>query len=117
MADLPATELVVQVMSGPEDGRVVRLRYDDEAGKITSDGAWELTLGRRDDCDIVLPYDTQISRLHARLRYRRDSGWVLEDNGSRNGTFVDQTRLERPLVVTPGMFFRLGRTWLRLEAL
>jgi len=51
---------------------------------VTSDS---MTLGRAEDCDIVLP-ERQISRYHARLE-RDATGHVLRDLGSRNGTAVN----------------------------
>ncbi len=46
-----------------------------------------LTLGRADDCDIVIP-DRQISRYHARIE-RDAGGYLLRDLGSKNGTYVN----------------------------
>ena len=90
-------------------------KRDDGDGTFLDTGEWMLTLGRRDDCDLCLPFDTQISRLHARLRQTSDDAWVLEDSGSRNGTYVGKKRIESPAVVEYGVMFRIGRTWLRLE--
>jgi DNA-binding winged helix-turn-helix (wHTH) protein len=46
-----------------------------------------LTLGRAEDCDVVLP-ERQISRYHARIE-RDATGYLLRDLGSRNGTAVN----------------------------
>lgn len=115
MTDESAFELVMSIMSGPDDGRKVRLRRSDGDGEIGANGAWTLTLGRRDDCDLCLPFDTQISREHARLIYTPDRRWILEDSGSRNGTFVGKKRIESAVPLATGILFRIGRTWLRLE--
>lgn len=108
-------EIVLAIMSGPDDGRKVRLRREDGDGTAGTDGAWVLVLGRRDDCDLSLPFDTQTSREHARLVYTRDGSWVLEDMGSRNGTYIGRKRLDHPAELPAGTLFRIGRTWLRLE--
>jgi hypothetical protein len=50
------------------------------------------TIGRSPDCDIFLD-DVTVSRNHATLR-RDDSGFVIEDQGSLNGTFVNRRRIE-----------------------
>jgi pSer/pThr/pTyr-binding forkhead associated (FHA) protein len=88
-----------------------------------------VSIGRREGCDIHLPFDNQASRLHARLgikalpttgdpNHRTPilSFW-LEDSGSRNGTYID--RDEEPIInrvsLRPGTLFRIGRTWLRLD--
>jgi len=46
-----------------------------------------ITLGRAQDCDIVLP-GRQISRYHARIE-QDEAGFIIRDLGSKNGTFVN----------------------------
>jgi pSer/pThr/pTyr-binding forkhead associated (FHA) protein len=46
-----------------------------------------MTLGRAKDCEIVLP-ERQVSRYHARIEHD-ESGFILRDLGSKNGTFVN----------------------------
>ena len=46
-----------------------------------------VTIGRRSDCDIVLP-ERQVSRCHAQIE-RDDNGYLLRDLRSKNGTHVD----------------------------
>ena len=55
-------------------------------------------IGRRSECDIVVP-DQSVSRLHARIR-RLPTGYLIEDAGSANGTWVNGVRLTgaQPLV-------------------
>jgi FHA domain/zinc-ribbon domain len=50
------------------------------------------TIGRSPDCDIFLD-DVTVSRQHAILR-RNDNRFVIEDQGSLNGTFVNRRRIE-----------------------
>lgn len=52
-----------------------------------------LTIGRGRDNTIVLD-DMLISRQHVRIT-ADDEGLVLEDLGSRNGTYVNERRVER----------------------
>jgi len=52
--------------------------------------------------------DTEVSRHHATIE-RRDGGWVVVDNASRNGLFVDGARVERAALVD-GTVIRIGRT-------
>ncbi len=47
----------------------------------------ELTMGRGPDNDLVFP-DREISRHHCRIR-REGREYILEDLGSKNGTFVN----------------------------
>lgn len=52
----------------------------------------EMTLGRDDICDIVIP-QRQISRQH--ICFRRESGvYYVEDLNSKNGTWVNGYRIE-----------------------
>jgi pSer/pThr/pTyr-binding forkhead associated (FHA) protein len=50
------------------------------------------TVGRSPDCDIFLD-DVTVSRHHAVLSSRGDA-FVIEDQGSLNGTFVNRHRVE-----------------------
>ena len=53
-----------------------------------------LTLGRDPSCDIVIN-DRQVSRQHARVSWV-DGQVRLEDLGSKNGTYLNGTRLQAP---------------------
>lgn len=46
-----------------------------------------LTIGRGEECDIVMP-DRQVSRMHVRVS-REDDGFYVQDLGSKNGTYVN----------------------------
>ncbi len=63
-------------------------------------GKSEILIGRAADCDIRLSHPT-VSRYHSRLRRRR-AGWLVEDLGSIDGTFVDGLRLVRPMLLQEG---------------
>jgi serine phosphatase RsbU (regulator of sigma subunit) len=60
----------------------------------------ELIIGRSMKADLSVP-DRFLSRQHARL-FRSDDAWMIEDMGSRNGTFVNGARVNAPTVVSPG---------------
>lgn len=64
-------------------------------------------IGAAAACDIRVesPY---VSGRHCRLE-RNSGGWVLEDLGSKNGTFVNGVRLEGRARVTPADTITLGR--------
>ncbi|MGD2155294.1 MAG: FHA domain-containing protein [Anaerolineales bacterium] len=66
----------------------------------------EITLGRDANNDIVFDY-VEVSRRHARLRMQA-GGYVLEDLGSTNGTFVNEQRLIGPHSLRPGETISLG---------
>ena len=54
--------------------------------RLIRDGE-SLVVGRHPSCDLVI-YDLRVSKRHAHLRWS-DSGWKLEDLGSKNGTVVN----------------------------
>lgn len=70
----------------------------------------ELSVGRRDDNNIALPWDGAASRLHAQfLRVGRD--WIIVDDGlSQNGTFVNETRITGRRRLRSGDLIRVGGT-------
>ena len=106
--------ITVTYMSGPLDGKT--LEWD--CPQDDSESEMALTIGRRTGCDIMLDYDSQVSRLHARLVYEPTSqAFYLEDAGSRNGTFLGGDKLTTRTPMEPGALFRIGRTWLRLDPL
>jgi predicted component of type VI protein secretion system len=74
------------------------------------DGA---TVGRH-DCDIIIDHP-QVSRRHAILHVR-DGALVIEDAGSRNGTFVNDERVDAPRELAEGDLVRIGETVWRVEA-
>jgi DNA-binding MarR family transcriptional regulator len=84
-------------LSGSHRGRVDRFREPIE----------RVLIGRATDCDVrVSPADTVASSHHARVQ-ATPRGYVIEDVGSRNGTFVNAQAIERaPLA--PGDRVQLG---------
>ncbi len=64
--------------------------------------------------DLALDWDKRISRRHARLIARPDGVW-FEDLGSRNGSWVGDTRLSGLVRLTPGMEVLIGETVLALD--
>ena len=75
-------------------------------------GSAQITIGRSPNCIMVLE-DEYVSGQHAMLS-PQDGEWVIEDLGSRNGTFVDDERITQPTVVHPGTTIRIGQTTLEL---
>jgi pSer/pThr/pTyr-binding forkhead associated (FHA) protein len=76
-------------------------------------GGSQVTIGRAPDSTLVIDDDYASSR-HARV-YPGDDGWIVEDLGSTNGTWVDRTRITSPTVLAPGVPLRIGRTTLKLQ--
>ena len=59
-----------------------------------------IILGRDEDCDVVLP-ERLVSRHHAAIRCR-DEGYLLEDLGSKNGTFLNGQAVTEPVILQDG---------------
>ena len=84
-------------------------------GKTYSISKSELFIGRDIKSDIVLNV-SEVSRRHARVSLQ-EGGYILEDLGSTNGTFVNGQRLVGPHLLLPGEIVRLGdRVTLAFEA-
>jgi pSer/pThr/pTyr-binding forkhead associated (FHA) protein/ribosomal protein L40E len=62
------------------------------SGETFSIGGERTTIGRSPDCGIFLD-DVTVSRKHAILG-QRNGRYVIEDQGSLNGTFVNRKRVE-----------------------
>ncbi len=102
-ADRKADRIVIEVMSGPEDGRKI-------ACKKTP-----ITIGRAGENSVSLPSDHLISRRHAKIS-RSEGGFSLEDLGSANGTFMGKKQVrEKSARVKPDELFRVGATLLRIR--
>ena len=63
-------------------------------------------LGRDHEADVVID-STTISRRHARLTVA-EGDLTLEDLESRNGTWVEDTKVEAPVHLEDGGVFKLG---------
>jgi FHA domain len=85
------------VIAGSE-GRESRFRFD----------AREVTIGRAAENDLVV-HDPRTSRSHARIRARGD-GYALLDEGSRNGTQVNEQPTSGPIRLRDGDRIRVGNT-------
>lgn len=73
----------------------------------------EVRVGRSSSAELSLS-DRFLSRLHARL-YERGDSWWLEDLGSRNGTHLNNSRLEEPAQVKNGDTIRVSGSLLHVE--
>ena len=67
-----------------------------------------IVIGRALDCDVVVK-DEKASRRHCQLR-REGGTFVLEDLGSKNGTFVNGERITAAVPLKPNQSFMVGDT-------
>jgi FHA domain/Bacterial regulatory proteins, luxR family len=69
-------------------------------------------VGRAPACEIALPWDGEVSRVHARLELAGDE-WTLVDDGlSRNGSYVNGRRVRGRRRLADGDEIGIGRTLL-----
>lgn len=69
-------------------------------------------VGRGASCNLKLA-DPKASRVHASFT-KVDGGWLLQDNASKNGTFVNGRRIQKTLLKT-GDSIQIGQTVLGYE--
>jgi len=87
------------VISGPAAGSEVEVER-------------ELIIGRR-DADLTIA-DQELSRRHAAVR-PTETGVVIEDLGSLNGTFVDGERISGAVTLTADAAIRVGISEMSLQ--
>ena len=75
-----------------------------------------ITVGRRYEADISLPWDPEASRLHAELAYRAGEWTICDDGWSQNGTWVNGLRLAGRRRLADGDLVKIGRTIMGFNA-
>lgn len=68
----------------------------------------ELIIGRAEKCHIVMD-DTYVSQVHARI-FSRGNGYMVEDLGSTNGTYLNRRRITAPSELQRGDRVKIGKT-------
>jgi FHA domain len=90
------------------------LVYRDDEGRqhifSLAERASGVTVGRRDEADISVPWDPELSRLHAELILLAGEWTVSDDGLSQNGTWVNGMRLSGRRRLADGDLLRVGRT-------
>jgi predicted ATPase len=69
----------------------------------------EVRIGRLPDNDLALVWDGDVSRRHAHVA-RTPTGWILVDDGSRNGCYVNGERVAGQSPLSDGDVLRFGDT-------
>jgi pSer/pThr/pTyr-binding forkhead associated (FHA) protein len=107
-----AAELKAQI-EAEREGRPF-LIYRDGEGRhslhVLADAKERVTLGRRTSADVPLPWDEEVSRLHAEL-VRSGDDWTITDAGlSLNGSFVNGEPVRGRCRLKDGDAVRVGAT-------
>lgn len=99
--------IVITVMSGAEDGKIIELSKT------------PFMLGRHPDDDACLPYNNKVSRHHARITKDGNSYYVedigSEGKGSTNGIFVNEKRVTSKSPISTGDMILLGGVLVKFE--
>ncbi len=93
----------------------LHILYPDQSVKSLPIKSTPIRIGRDADNDLVLEHSS-VSRHHAILDFTAKE-YTIRDLGSKNGTFIDEHRLQ-PEQAAPwhaGENVRIGNFWLRLE--
>ena len=109
-APTPAKAPSRRSKKGPS--RVAVVEGDRYKGKTFTLGD-DLTIGRADKCTLVLD-DAYVSQMHARI-YPRGDGFVVEDLGSTNGTYLNRQRITSPAQLQRGDHIKIGKTVLEMR--
>lgn len=64
-----------------------------------------VVIGRRHDCDLQIPL-LSVSRRHCQINANKDT-LKVRDLGSRNGTYINEKRIDEA-TVKPGDYLRIG---------
>lgn len=96
-----------EILLGPEDGEIKEINKE------------KVLIGRLpEECDIIFPYDTKVSRKHAKV-ILKENLFRIEDLCSSHGTKVGEKHLypkkgsEKEAEIRSGDILIFGRTWVR----
>jgi pSer/pThr/pTyr-binding forkhead associated (FHA) protein len=87
-------ELKLIVLAGAKQGLEIPLKKD------------KFLIGRAKECSLRAGSEA-ISRRHCAI-VRKDDAWTARDLGSRNGTYVNDTRITDEVTLAPGDELRVG---------
>jgi hypothetical protein len=77
---------------------------------VLEPGLVNVSVGRRPPSDLLLDWDVRVSRLHARFERGQDGWEVIDDELSRNGTFVNEELVDGRCRLHDGDTVRFGST-------
>jgi hypothetical protein len=89
------------------------LALRDQEGRLVffaTDGGQTHTLGRREEADVSIDWDAEVSGLHAELQCLGGEWAILDDGLSTNGTFVNARRVNGRQRLRDGDRIRIGKT-------
>jgi pSer/pThr/pTyr-binding forkhead associated (FHA) protein len=102
-----ADAIKLEVINGLEDGKIFEFRE------------LPVSLGRHQEDNLCLPFDSTISRHHAQISLEGDI-YILKDvgregRGSTNGTFLNGTPVIGQTTLLPGDIVQIGGVLLKFD--
>ena len=94
--------LKLELISGPQKGRMVRVSDDAPVPIGRNFGRLRL-------------HDSRVSKHHAEIIYGGNGSWVLRDLGSSNGSYVNQEKLTTLAELEQGDTIQFGRIVIRVR--
>lgn len=101
------------IMSNPRPAANLIVKQGPQIGILFPVTGNRVVLGREETCDIIIQ-DAEVSRRHSELVWEHN-GFLMQDLGSSNGTFVNGVQITSPTRLKPGDVIGLGQTGLVLE--
>lgn len=95
------SDYFLEIIEGPDTGQKFPL------------GDVDLFIGRHGQCNLVLR-DPEVSRRHLKIASGGESGWLLDDLGSTNGSFVNGQRITHH-ITAPGDRIKIGQSVLVIQ--
>ena len=74
-----------------------------------------ISLGRSNDCDIIFKSQS-VSQFHATIEWIENNKYILKDNHSENGVFVNGKKIHGPEIITKTDAIYIGRYRFSIEA-
>lgn len=110
MTSAPELKAQIEAERGGRPFLVFRDGDDKQRILVVEEGATELWVGRGGSADVQLDWDEEVSALHAQIEVVRDESTLLDDGLSRNGSFVNEERVQGRRRLRDGDTLRFGRT-------
>lgn len=95
---------------------VYRTGADEQAILDLGAAGQRITIGRRPSNDVVLDWDSEVSRVHAAIELIGDEWTVVDDGLSHNGTHVNEQRVTSRQRLHDGDMLSIGSTVIAFRA-
>jgi pSer/pThr/pTyr-binding forkhead associated (FHA) protein len=82
----------------------------EQAIRVIEGGRGEIWIGRSPSADISVPWDGEVSKLHAQLEFVGGECTLVDDGLSRNGSFVNEERVSGRRRLRDGDVIRIGQS-------